>query len=153
MQWGALGQDFDYTVWVTNGPSFDSELPQPVVGQALNEVNNIKINTNGQGYGARLRVYPFPLDSNLGRLELGASTLDGKWQDGNWYNAWGIDFAYLRGALQARGEFIEMYRDMPNANADNRQGWYVQLGLFSQPGADVLIAPEMVRTSSTVWNR
>ena len=61
---------------------------------------------------------------------MGASTLDGKWLNGNWYNAWGIDFAYLRGALQARGEFLEMYRQMPNANADNRQGWYVQLGYF-----------------------
>ncbi len=144
MQWGALGQDFDYTVWVTNGPSFDSDLPQPVVGQALNEVNTIKINTNGQGYGARLRVYPFPLDSNLGRLELGASTLDGKWQGGDWYNAWGIDFAYLRGALQARGEFIEMYRDMPNANADNRQGWYVQLGYFLNQ-LPMSFAPDVVQ--------
>ena len=71
-----------------------------------------------------------PLDSNLGRLELGASTLNGKWLNGNWYNAWGVDFAYLRGSLQARGEFIEMYRQMPNSNADNRQGWYVQLGYF-----------------------
>lgn len=144
VQWGDLGQDFDYTVWVTNGPSFDSGLPQPVVGQALDGVNNIKVNTNGQGYGARLRVYPFPLDSNLGRLELGASTLDGKWHDGNWYNAWGIDFAYLRGALQARGEFIEMYRDMPNANADNRQGWYVQLGYFLNQ-VPMPYAPEVVQ--------
>ncbi len=141
--WGALGQDFDYTVWVSNGPSFDSGLPQPVVGQAVNGVNNIKLNTNGQGYGARLRVYPLPLDSNLGRLELGASTLDGKWQNGNWYNAWGIDFAYLRGALQARGEFLEMYRQMPNAAADNRQGWYVQLGYFLNQ-IEIPHAPDMV---------
>jgi hypothetical protein len=144
MQWGALGQDFDYTLWVSNGPSFASDLPQPVVGQAINGVNTIKINTNGVGYGARVRVYPFPLDSNLGRLELGASTLDGKWQDGNWYNAWGVDFAYLRGSLQARGEFVEMYRQMPNANADNRQGWYVQLGYFLNQ-VPIPFAPEMVQ--------
>ncbi|MGO9062436.1 MAG: hypothetical protein ACLQU2_34500 [Candidatus Binataceae bacterium] len=74
--------------------------------------------------------YPLPLDSNLGRLEVGASTLDGKWLDGHWYNAWGVDFAYLRGNLQARGEYLAMYRQMPNSNPDNRQGWYVQLGYF-----------------------
>ena len=130
LNWGALGQDFDYTAWISNGPGFDSSLPEPVVGEVVNPVNNIGINTNGRAVGARLRVYPFPLDSNLGRLELGASTLDGKWLDGNWYNAWGVDFAYLKGSLQARGEFLEMYRQMPNTNADNRQGWYVQAGYF-----------------------
>ena len=35
-QWGQLGQDADYTVWAANGPSYDSALPEPVVGQALN---------------------------------------------------------------------------------------------------------------------
>jgi hypothetical protein len=142
-QWGDLGQDIDYTTWFSNGPSFASEGPIPVAGQAINGVNNIKINTNGLGYGARIRVYPFPLDSNWGRLELGASTLDGKWLNGNWYNAWGIDFAYLRGPFQARGEFLEMYRQMPNSDADNRQGWYFQVGYFLNqlpfPG------PEMVQ--------
>jgi Sec-independent protein translocase protein TatA len=130
LQWGALGQDFDYTAWVANGPGFDPSLPQQVVGEVINPVNNVGINTNGRALGARLRVYPLPIDSNLGRLELGGSTLDGKWLDGNWYNAWGIDFAYLKGSLQARGEYLEMYRQMPNANADNRQGWYVQVGYF-----------------------
>src|SRR5579885_453341 len=130
VQWGVLGQDLDYTVWMSNGPSFANDIPQPVLVQALNEVNTIKVNTNGQGYGARFRVYPFPLDSGLGRLELGASTFNGKWLHGNWYNSWGVDFAYLRGPLQARGEYLEMYRQMPSANADNRQGWYVQLGYF-----------------------
>ncbi len=144
VQWGALGQDFDYTVWVSNGPSFAPDVPQPVVGQAVNGVNTIKLNTNGQGYGARLRVYPFPLDSGFGRLELGASTLNGKWLDGNWYNAWGVDFAYLRGSLQARGEYLEMYRQMPNAHADNRQGWYVQLGYFLNQ-VPIPFAPEVVQ--------
>ena len=130
VQWGALGQDLDYTAWVSNGPGFDSALPKPVVGEVVNPVNNIAVNTNGRAYGARFRFYPLPLDSNLGRLELGASTLDGKWLDSYWYNAWGVDFAYLRGPLQARGEYMEMYRQMPNSDADNRQGWYVQLGYF-----------------------
>jgi TolA-binding protein len=133
LQWGQLGQDFDYTTWVGNGPGFDSSLPQPVVGQTLNPVNNIQVKTNGKAFGTRLRFYPFPLDSNLGRLELGASTYDGKWLNGHWFNSWGIDFAYLKGDLQTRGEYVQTYRQMPPGfGADNRQGWYVQLGYFLQ---------------------
>jgi hypothetical protein len=133
LQWGALGQDIDYTTWVANGPGFDSSLPQPVVGQTLNPVNNIQINTNGKAFGTRLRFYPFPLDTNLGRLELGASTYDGKWLNGPWFNAWGIDYAYLNGNLQTRGEYVQTYRQMPTGSGpDNRQGWYVQLGYFLQ---------------------
>jgi hypothetical protein len=144
LQWGALGQDVDYTVWVSNGPSFDPSLPEPVVGEVVNPVNNITINTNGKAYGGRFRVYPLPLDTNLGRLELGASTLNGKWLNGNWYNAWGVDFAYLRGSLQARGEFLETYRHMPNASQDNRQGWYVQFGYFLNQ-VQIPGVPEMVQ--------
>ena len=132
-QWGSLGQDFDYTTWVGNGPGFDSSLPQPVVGQTFNRVTNISSNTNGKAFGTRLRFYPFPLESNLGRLELGASTYDGKWQNGLWFNSWGVDYAYLNGNLQTRGEYVQTYRQMPaNSSADNRQGWYVQVGYFLQ---------------------
>ena len=131
VQWGSLGQDFDYTTWVGNGPSVDSSLPQPVVGQAFNPVTNISSTTNGKAFGTRLRFYPFPLESNLGRLELGASTYDGKWQNGLWFNSWGVDYAYLNGNLQTRGEYIQTYRQMAaNSSADNRQGWYVQVGYF-----------------------
>ena len=132
VQWGSLGQDFDYTSWIANGPGFDSALPSPVVGEVVNLVNNIATNTNTRAFGTRLRFYPFPLDANLGRLELGASTLDGKWRDGLWYNAWGVDFAYARGNLQTRGEYLEAYRQMPagTPSADNRQGWYLQVGYF-----------------------
>jgi hypothetical protein len=132
LQWGALGQDLDYTTWVANGPGF-SDLPQPVVGQTLNPVNNIQINTNGKAFGTRIRFYPFPLDSNLGRLEMGASTYNGKWLNGNWFNSWGVDYAYLNGNLQTRGEYVQTYRQMPSGSGhDNRQGWYVQLGYFLQ---------------------
>lgn len=132
VQWGSLGQDFDYTTWISNGPGFDSTLPAPVVGEVVSPVNNIATNTNTRALGTRLRFYPFPLDANLGRLELGASTLDGKWHDGLWYNAWGVDFAYERGNLQTRGEYLETYRQMPAGapSADNRQGWYLQVGYF-----------------------
>jgi hypothetical protein len=132
VQWGSLGQDFDYTTWISNGPGFDSALPAPAVGEVVNPVNNIATNTNTRALGTRLRFYPFPLDANLGRLELGASTLDGKWLNDLWYNAWGVDFAYERGNLQTRGEFLETYRQMPagTPSADNRQGWYLQVGYF-----------------------
>jgi hypothetical protein len=132
LQWGALGQDLDYTSWVANGPGF-STLPQPVVGQTLNPVNNIQINTNGKAFGTRIRFYPFPLDSNLGRLELGASTYNGKWLNGNWFNSWGLDYAYLNGNLQTRGEYVQTYRQMPGgASQHKRQGWYIQVGYFLQ---------------------
>jgi hypothetical protein len=133
LQWGALGQDFDYTTWAGNGPTFDTSLPQPVVGQALEPVTNISSNTNGKAFGTRLRFYPLPLDSNLGRLELGASTYNGKWLNGFWFNSWGVDYAYLYGNLQTRGEYVQTYRQMPgNSASDNRQGWYVQVGYFLQ---------------------
>jgi hypothetical protein len=64
---------------------------------------------------------------------LGVSTYNGKWQNGLWFNSWGVDYAYLNRNLQTRGEFVETYRQMPdNSQADNRQGWYVQVGYFLQ---------------------
>lgn len=143
VQWGKLGQDLDYTTWVSNGPSYAS-LPQVVVGQSLNGQNNIGINTNGRAMGARFRVYPLPLESELGRLEIGASTYDGKWQDSLWFNSWGVDFAYLNGNFQARGEYLEAYRQMPAGQAaDNRQGWYVQAGYFLQGLPSVHLGDEI----------
>jgi hypothetical protein len=108
-------------------------LPQPVVGQTLESPTNLGVQSNGRAYGARFRIYPLPVDTNLGRLEIGASTYNGKWQNGHWLNAWGVDFAYLRKNLQARGEFLSAYRQMPaGSSPDNRQGWYVQAGYFLQ---------------------
>jgi hypothetical protein len=132
-QWGALGQDVDYTTWIANGPSYDSAVPASVVGQTLNPQNNIAVNTNGRAFGGRFRVYPFPLDSALGRLEVGASTYNGKWLDSNWLYSWGLDAAYLYKDLQARAEYAAAYRQLPSGAApDNRQGWYVQAGYFLQ---------------------
>jgi hypothetical protein len=132
-QWGTLGQDVDYTAWIANGPSYDPGVPKPVVGQTLNPENNIAVNTNGRAFGGRFRFYPFPLDSGLGRLELGASTYDGKWLDSNWLYSWGVSAAYLYKDLQARAEYVEAYRQLPaGSSPDNRQGWYVQAGYFLQ---------------------
>ncbi len=128
MQFGALGQDFDYTVWGGNGPSYTSNVLGAVVTSPTAVANS---QTNGKSIGARFRVYPLPVDSEMGRLELGASTYNGKWANGNWYNSWGVDFNYFIGNLQTRGEWLESYRQMPNGlGADNRQGWYVQAGYF-----------------------
>ena len=67
----------------------------------------------------------------MGRLELGASTYNGKWANGNWLTSWGVDFNYFVDNLQTRGEWLESYRQMPNGQAsDNRQGWYIQAGYF-----------------------
>lgn len=132
-QWGVLGQDADYTIWAANGPSYDTTLTTPVVGETLESPTNIGTQSNGRAYGARFRIYPLPFDTNFGRLELGASTYDGKWLNGNWLYSWGVDFAYRRGNLQTRGEYLEAYRQMPSpSKPDNRQGWYVQAGYFLQ---------------------
>jgi hypothetical protein len=124
IQWGVEGQDVDYTAWVGNGPNFDF----PLVGSAFAD-NNISTNTHSKSFGGRLRFYPFPVDSNFGRLELGVSTYDGKWLDGLWFTSWGVDTNYILGNLEVRGAYVETHRQMPEQeNADNRQGWYVQAG-------------------------
>ena len=102
-QWGELGQDLDYTTWVGNGPSYS----EPVTGAAMGSPTAIAFSqTHSKAFGGRLRFYPLPVDSNLGRLELGASTYDGKWLDGDWLTSWGVDFNYLWGNFQARGEWL-----------------------------------------------
>lgn len=128
LQWGAVGQDFDYTVWVGQGPGYSANVPGAISSSPIAIASK---QTNGKSFGGRFRVYPFPIDANLGRLELGASTYDGKWFDGKWLTSWGVDFAYLLGSLQARGEWVQSYRQMPAPySQDNRQGWYVQVGYF-----------------------
>jgi hypothetical protein len=126
IQFGKLGQDFDYTVWGGNGPNYSSS----VLGAAVSSPTSIASSqTNGKSIGARFRVYPLPVDLAMGRLELGASTYNGKWANGNWLNSWGVDFNYFVDNLQTRGEWLEAYRQMPNGQAsDNRQGWYIQAG-------------------------
>ncbi len=127
-QWGELGQDLDYTLWGGNGPNFSA----PVTGASMSSPTAVAFSqTNGKSMGARFRVYPFPVDSKWGRLELGASTYNGKWMDGKWLNAWGVDFNYFVGHLQARGEWLESYRQVPQGNlTDHRKGGYIQAGYF-----------------------
>lgn len=125
VQAGSEGQGFDYSLIVSNTPKFEEP---DLVGSSFTP-NNIKTNTHGVAYGGRLRVYPLPLAAHLGRLEVGASTFDGKWRDGLWFTSWGVDTAYHAGPLEVFAEYLETHRQMPAPmTADNRQGWYVQLG-------------------------
>jgi hypothetical protein len=145
IRWGQLGQDFDYTVWGDSGPSFESapgvsSIPAPVVGEALNPITGTNLATNGKGVGGRFRFYPLPIEKELGRLELMATSYNGKWLDGLWYNSWGVGYAYRVGPFRTRGEWTQSYRQMPTLTGaaaypgccghDNRQGWYVQFGYF-----------------------
>ncbi len=128
MQFAGLGQDVDYTIWGGNGVNYSS----PVLGAAVSSPTAAaNSQTNGKSIGARFRIYPLPLAWEMGRLELGASTYNGKWANGKWLNSWGVDFNYFIDNLQTRGEWMEAYRQMPNGQAaDNRQGWYIQGGYF-----------------------
>ena len=129
-QWGSLGQDVDYTVWASNGPSYDASLPTAVIGQTLNAFNGVTLNTNGKAFGARFRLYPIPLSAEWGRLQLAATTLNGKWQNNLWYNAWGVNLEYQKDALSVYGSWLTAYRQMPLGTPtghDNRQGWYLEV--------------------------
>jgi len=145
IQWGSLGQDVDYTLWIDSGPSFESSpgvasIPAPVIGEALNPLTGTNIATNGKGFGARFRFFPIPISKDLGRLELMASTYNGKWLDGLWYNAWDVGYAYRVGPFRTRGEWAQTYRQMPSLSGaamypgccghENRQGWYAMAGYF-----------------------
>lgn len=117
------GVDLDYTVFISNGPRFESDE----VGAGF-ETNSVDPN-KGKGYGARLAIYPLPLAMNLGRLKLGVSTFDGKWDESNdlWFTSWGIDTAYQFNELEMRGEYLQSHREMMGDEGDdNREGWYLQ---------------------------
>jgi hypothetical protein len=145
-QWGKPGQDWDYTIWGGNGPSFSTTSQGlDAVGATMSAPTPAAfVRTNSKSVGARLRVYPIPVDADWGRLELGVSTYNGKWSGGKWLNAWGLDFNYFIGNLQTRGEWLQSYRQMPgDVSSDNRNGGYLQLGYFLN-GIDVPILPESI---------
>ena len=154
IQFGQPGQDADYTVWIDSGPNFESApgvnaIPAPVVGEVFNTLTGINLATNGKGFGGRFRIYPLPVDADLGRLELMATTYDGHWLDSNWYYSWGAGYVYRVGPFRSRGEWVQSYRSMPSLSGaaaypgccghDNRQGWFIQLGyaLYGIPHPDL----------------
>jgi hypothetical protein len=136
VQWGEPGQNVDYTAWMGNGATFANCSPSAAAGcilpgDQLNGQTNLAYQSNGRGYGARLRFYPLPYSSEWGYLELGASTYDSQYFNSFWMNAWGLDFVYYYKNFQARGEYMEMYRQMPTGlGHDNEEGWWIEMGYF-----------------------
>ena len=146
IQWGRLGQDVDYTVWADSGPSFESApgvnvIPEPIIGERLNPLTGTNIATNGKGYGGALQA--LSAADRLRTLDAWswmATTYNGKWLDGLWYDSWGVGYAYRVGPFRTRGEWAQTYRQMPNLTGaaaypgccghENRQGWYAHVWLF-----------------------
>jgi len=117
---GAFGE---YAIYVANGPRFAS-----TDRGALMDNNNTDQN-RGKGYGARIGIDPLPIDYGLGRVHFGASTFDGKWDDGGhlWFTSWGLDSVYQNDLFELRGEYLRLQRNMPNGMPDDRrEGWYIQ---------------------------
>lgn len=135
------GVTFDYTLYASNGPRFED----PAIGAVLVS-NNTDFNRN-KGFGARFAIYPLPLDLELGRLKLGASTFNGRWGAGDerWFTSWGVDLAYQLGDLDVRGEYLQTRREFPGAPDDERDGWYLQAAYkLSKAPLDVLRRMELV---------
>lgn len=123
------GTRAEYSLYVTNGPRFDSD-----VRGAFFETNNTDQN-RAKGYGARIGVDLLPYDAELGRLRLGASTFDGQWgaQSKLWFTSWGVDAVYQNGPLALRGEYLQTHRAMPTSIPDDkREGWYLQAAYLLQ---------------------
>jgi hypothetical protein len=117
------GTRAEYSLYVTNGPRFASD-----VRSAFFEANNTDQN-RAKGYGARIGVELLPYDAGLGRLRLGASTFDGQWGSHSklWFTSWGVDTVYQNGPLALRGEYLQTHRAMPTSIPDDkRDGWYIQ---------------------------
>ena len=118
---GSVGKEIEYSLYVGNGPRFESAER----GAAL-EVNHTD-NNSQKAFGARIGFRPLPFDLDWGRLKLGASTYNGTWRRGRWLNAWGLDWAYQYDPFELRGEYLGLQRQMfGGERKDNRNGWYLQ---------------------------
>ena len=120
---GREGTNLDYTLFISNGPRFESAD----VGARF-ETNNVDPN-RGKGFGARLALLHAPATGRFGNLKVGASTYDGKWDEDDdlWFTSWGIDAVYRLDELELRGEYLQTRREMPSGiTRDRREGWYVQ---------------------------
>lgn len=136
------GTSVDYTVYIANGPRFESD--EVGAGTAS---NNEDLN-HGKAYGARLGLQPLPVDEEWGRLRFGASTYDGKWDENgdHWLTSWGLDAVYQRGPAEVRGEYLFTRREMPaDEGDDKREGWYIQAAYkLAQVGVPYLERTELV---------
>jgi hypothetical protein len=123
------GAFLDYSVYVANGPSYESAAPG--VFLADNHVDN----NQGKGYGARIGLDLLPIACQMGRLHLSASTFDGEWDsktptnhgDNHWLTSWGLGLDYQKLPFELRGEYLSTSRGMPAPlHADKREGWYLE---------------------------
>lgn len=123
----------EYTLFVNNGPYYDSSARGGFVG------DNAVDNNQGKGYGARIGVDLLPIDYEMGRLHLSASTFDGTWDtqvsappparkigDNLWFTSWGIGLDYQKLPFELRGEYLQTRRNMGPPPADKREGWYLE---------------------------
>lgn len=117
-----LGAHAGYTVYVANGPRYESDE-----GGAPFVANNVDINRN-KAFGARLEMFPLPLDWDAGWLRFGGSTYNGKWDEAGeqWFTSWGLDGLYWYDDFELRGEFISTRRALDGPQNDLRDGWYLQ---------------------------
>lgn len=117
-----LGTHAGYTVYIANGPRYESDE-----GGAPFVANNVDINRN-KAFGARLEMFPLPLDWEAGWLRFGGSTYNGKWDEAGeqWFTSWGLDGLYWYDDFELRGEFISTRRALDGPQNDLRDGWYLQ---------------------------
>lgn len=115
------GRDLEYTLYVGNGPRFES------AERGATLLVNHTDNNSQKAWGGRIGFRPFPFDWEWGRLKLGASTYNGVWRRSRWLNVWGLDWAYQKDLYELRGEYLGFHREMfSGVQADNRTGWYLQ---------------------------
>lgn len=125
------GTEAEYAVFVGNGPRFNS------ADRGAHLTNNFEDNNFGKSFGGRIGLRPFPFEWGWGRLKVGASTYNGKWDRDEWLNVWGIDGVYQRDPFELRGEYLGFHREMPaGVKADRRGGWYLQ-GSYKLSGVPV----------------
>jgi hypothetical protein len=117
-----IGTHLGYTVYLANGPRYESDDPGALF------VNNQVDSNRNKAVGARLDVYPLPLDWKVGWLQLGGSTYDGKWdsEGTQWFTSWGLDWFYWYKEFQLRGEYVSTRRALEGPTNDTRNGWYIQ---------------------------
>ncbi|MFI5399110.1 MAG: hypothetical protein ACHQ9S_26560 [Candidatus Binatia bacterium] len=141
----------DYTVYVANGPSFESEAPGAFL--ADNHIDN----NQGKGYGTRLGFDLLPIAYEMGRGHVAFSTFDGEWDsrntkvagqpgDKHWFTSWGISADWQKLPFELRGDYLWTHRAMGQSlPADKREGWYVEASyLLNQLPVDYVNRMELV---------
>ncbi len=120
----------EYSVYAVNGPFYESSSPGAFFGD--NQVDN----NQGKGYGARIGFDLLPIQYEMGRLHLDASTFDGSWDtqvnggprpgDNLWFTSWGVGMDYQMLPFELRGEYLQSSRNMGPLPDDKREGWYIE---------------------------